>query len=346
MNLKDGTTESTLWLLHRSGGLRRLHERVLPGSVSILMYHGLTRVPLTVPDPCFVSRELFERQIAYIARNFEVLHVEEALSFQHRASTRPVACITFDDGFASLHDLALPILEAYRTPATVYLVTDLIDTDQTVWFAALHQAIMETTTAKIEVAGREILLHSPEDRQSASQYLQVWLKSHDRPAFEPALNGLLAQLGFASQRPSPIEPFKMLNTQQIQRMCRNDLIRFGAHTTSHQILTRTTKEDATREIRESIAVVAKMVERPSLTFAYPNGAIDDFDVACIEALRGEGITIGLTSSPGPALAGCDPFTVPRYIIPDCSLPRFAARVHHARFGASRISGLFRRESTA
>src|ERR1700690_2429531 len=100
MNLKDSTTESTLWLLHRSGGLRRLHERALPGSVSILMYHGLTRVPLPVPDPCFVSCELFERQIAYIARNFEVLHVEEALSFRHRASTRPVACITFDDGFA------------------------------------------------------------------------------------------------------------------------------------------------------------------------------------------------------------------------------------------------------
>jgi hypothetical protein len=111
----------------RCGVFRLLHLRLLPENVSVLMYHGLVGAPLPVPDWCFLPLSQFEEQMEYLARHCDVVHLEEAFSSDSRGAGRPRACVTFDDGFASVHDLALPVLERLGIPATVYLVTDLVD---------------------------------------------------------------------------------------------------------------------------------------------------------------------------------------------------------------------------
>jgi hypothetical protein len=118
-NLRRRALEGVGGVLHGSGAFRFLHRRLLPGNVSVLMYHGLLAAPLEVPEACFVGVERFERQMEYLVGHFEVLHLEEALTFPRDRAARPVACVTFDDGFASVHDLALPILRRFRIAATV-----------------------------------------------------------------------------------------------------------------------------------------------------------------------------------------------------------------------------------
>ncbi|HLN48783.1 MAG TPA: polysaccharide deacetylase family protein, partial [Steroidobacteraceae bacterium] len=151
-------------LLHGTGALRFVHRRLMPDNISILMYHGLTDGPLPVADACFVRVERFAAQMEYLCAHFEVVHLEEALVRRRAQGARPIACVTFDDGFASVHDLGLPILRRLRIPATVYLVTDLIDTDQTVWFARLHQAICETTVPEVWLGEQRFPLRGPAER--------------------------------------------------------------------------------------------------------------------------------------------------------------------------------------
>lgn len=90
--------------------------------VRILMYHSVGgNGPLSVP----VRR--FERQMAYLARRFDVVPLAAALLPQARLpGARPRACLTFDDGLADLHANALPVLERHSLPATFFVTAGYV----------------------------------------------------------------------------------------------------------------------------------------------------------------------------------------------------------------------------
>lgn len=338
MDFRNIAIGSVGMVLHTTGALRQLHERTFPESVSVLMYHGLIDAPLPVPERCFVPLEEFERHMEYIAHHFEVVHLEDAFEAGRRRSSKPLACVTFDDGFASVHNLALPVLERLRIPATVYLVTDLVDSGESVWFTRLHQAICETSVSDVWVNGNPFPLARPGDRAKSSIRMQRALLGLARPDFAETLDDVLGQLGFSEPRSClPWEAFRILTREEIRRTSRDDLVRFGAHTASHQILTRTTPEDARQEIESSVAAVAAMVERPSRSFAYPNGGPDDFDLNTIEDVKRAGIDYAVTTISGPNGFADDPYTIRRCTIGgDHRLYHFAARVHHTRHAIRKL----------
>jgi hypothetical protein len=82
-----------------------------------------------------------------------------------------------------------------------------------------------------------------------------------------------------------------------------------------------------------------MVERPSTTFAYPNGGPDDFDEGTIAAVREAGLAYGVTTIEGTNAGMVDPYRVRRYVISAADHPsRFYMQVHHARGLAELLSG--------
>jgi peptidoglycan/xylan/chitin deacetylase (PgdA/CDA1 family) len=69
--------------------------------------------------------ERFAAQMQFLSSHSKVLGLAELLRGER--SDGPLLCaITFDDGYAGVHDYAWPILERYGFPATVYLTTDAI----------------------------------------------------------------------------------------------------------------------------------------------------------------------------------------------------------------------------
>jgi peptidoglycan/xylan/chitin deacetylase (PgdA/CDA1 family) len=318
-------------VLHSLGAFRFLHARSLPKTVSVLTYHGLIRSSLPVPDWCFLPVERFERQMEYLVRHFEVVHLEEAFATDSRRSDRPLACVTFDDGFGSVYELALPILERLHIPTTVYLVTDLIDSPVTVWFARLHQAICETRASDVYFGASRFNLTRRSDRAHASAELQRALKPLGHADLAAALEDLLAQLRFEKAKSELSDAFRILTTKEIRQMSQHDLVRFGAHTARHQILTRTTPADARHQIERSVAAVAALVDHPSRSFAYPNGGPDDFDAFAVEVLRNAGIKFAVTTIEGPNGVKTDPYAIRRYGIgANDPIARFAGLIHHAR----------------
>src|SRR5262245_32703715 len=95
----------------------------MPGQrVTILMYHAVLSSPLAVPDWCFLDERLFRLQLEYVARHFDVVPLSEAVRrLRQRTVRRPTAVITFDDGFQSVHDVALPVLKRMGLPAAVFV---------------------------------------------------------------------------------------------------------------------------------------------------------------------------------------------------------------------------------
>jgi peptidoglycan/xylan/chitin deacetylase (PgdA/CDA1 family) len=66
-------------------------------------------------------RNQFEAQMAWLDEHATVVNLADIVGCSKRASKKPYVALTFDDGYQSLHDIAAPILERYKFPATVYI---------------------------------------------------------------------------------------------------------------------------------------------------------------------------------------------------------------------------------
>ena len=84
----------------------------------ILLYHSLGT------NPPAVAENSFRRQIAWLVENASVLPLEDLLAGPDANGLR--VAITFDDGYATLHDAVAPILAECGATATVYLNTGRI----------------------------------------------------------------------------------------------------------------------------------------------------------------------------------------------------------------------------
>jgi peptidoglycan/xylan/chitin deacetylase (PgdA/CDA1 family) len=98
---------------------RAVAERAGECPAMVVYYH---RVADDAANEWTVSNELFARQIAWLAENFDLVSLEEA---QHRlrrgANFRPCVSITFDDGYADNCRHALPLLVDRRIPCTYFV---------------------------------------------------------------------------------------------------------------------------------------------------------------------------------------------------------------------------------
>lgn len=94
---------------------------------SILMYHSVAD---NSDDHYTVSVDAFREQISWLSEHeFDVVPLSFLLrSIQTRSyrTLRKKVVITFDDGYKDFVTHALPILFDRGTPATVFLVTDML----------------------------------------------------------------------------------------------------------------------------------------------------------------------------------------------------------------------------
>jgi peptidoglycan/xylan/chitin deacetylase (PgdA/CDA1 family) len=90
---------------------------------SILVYHTISSPAEPLPGDIDISPERFERQLRWLSRWRQVVKLDETLGSNSRA--RGVA-ITFDDGFRDNLTVALPLLEKFRLPITLFVVAGFV----------------------------------------------------------------------------------------------------------------------------------------------------------------------------------------------------------------------------
>ncbi|MFG1751658.1 polysaccharide deacetylase family protein [Streptosporangium sandarakinum] len=97
--------------------------------VPILMYHSVSDTPNDETRPLAVSPRRFAEQLGLLRdRGFTPMTLSDLVAGVHRTGklpAKPVA-ITFDDGYADFHSEALPILDRFGYPATVFVTSGWI----------------------------------------------------------------------------------------------------------------------------------------------------------------------------------------------------------------------------
>jgi peptidoglycan/xylan/chitin deacetylase (PgdA/CDA1 family) len=109
-----------------------------PGGVIVLMYHRVGSARNAWEARYAISHERFEAHMLALAREGHCAVSLEALSeWLEDGAPLPAGAfvLTFDDGFRSVREHALPVLEQLRWPFTVFLVSNLVGGED-VWTRA------------------------------------------------------------------------------------------------------------------------------------------------------------------------------------------------------------------
>ncbi|HSJ06809.1 MAG TPA: polysaccharide deacetylase family protein [Longimicrobiales bacterium] len=297
-------------------GLDRVGRRRNRNALLILTYHGIRPAGLTTGwDWPLLPVDEFERQVAHLRKHYVVKFIDDAWDALVDGETAgPTAVVTFDDGYRSVHDFALPILRDYGIPATVFLATGFIDTDSILWTAELGMAFHGSRTARIDLSGLgmgRVDLGRRRDREAIARAVVARLKRIPPGSREPLVDHVRQALRADGSRR---DAFAMMTWREIEELERSGLVTFGAHTVHHEILSRLDDAEVLSEIAGSVDTIRRRLNAVSSFFAYPNGAAGDFDERAVAAVRHAGLRGAVSTMQGFTYAGTDPYALRRFNI--------------------------------
>jgi peptidoglycan/xylan/chitin deacetylase (PgdA/CDA1 family) len=292
------------------------------GRLSILIYHRILRARDPLLDDT-IDAAAFAEQMALLASNFNVLPLGEAVQrlAQGRLPAR-AACVTFDDGYADNHDVALPILKQFGVPATFFVASGYLDGGR-MWNDTVIEALRRAQGPRLDLSNLglgALPVSSIDERRAAVRVLLRAIKHRPPVARADVVERI------ASTVAEPLPEDLMMTRAQV-RALRDAGMAVGGHTVTHPILTRISDEQAEAEMAEGKAMLEAVIGGPVKLFAYPNGVpTEDFGPNHVALARKVGFSAAVTTSWGAARRTSDVFQLPRFTPWDLHPLKFNARL--------------------
>ncbi len=294
--MPERADNSTKWILRRAvkvafaGALRGAgtHRAVIKlrrieaggPRVLVLSYHRATEdfassVRETLPS-MLVSTRTLRRQLEQVARTHEIVSLADAariLSQPRGTPGRDAVAVTFDDGYADNHAVALPVLSAMRIPATVFVATGFTGTRRRMAhdriFATLSELVRRgcpPARAGLPAPLQALLSACAEDGPAGT--LDRLIRRLPHPQLLALAEALEERTGIREQDlPAGT---RLLDWDEI-RALEAAGVDVGGHSVNHAVLANVPIADARREIAGCREQLAERLGRPPRHFAYPNG---------------------------------------------------------------------------
>ena len=266
----------------------------------VFSYHAIVRTPLDVSDWCFLDLQVFKKQISFINRHFKIVSLSEGIERVQDKSKHPLmAAITFDDGFKNVYDFAYPFLRKNQIPASIFVSTSFVDSDETIWFCKLNHALAKSKKTAFEWKGRKYNLSQPIQKARTSKELQRELKKLPQTVLLSELDNITHDLTGTFEQPLEADsPYRIISSDEMIDMYSSGIVEFGAHTHTHAILSLLNPDEQAIEIKKSVDTVSSIIGRDCRYFAYPNGKKWDYNVTTLKILRDNNIEKCLSTQPG------------------------------------------------
>lgn len=260
---------------------------VCRGKVLILAYHRIvTPEDLSrghIEPGMYVLRDVFDMQVRWLLEQFEILSFAQLLARWNDNEwdeQKGYCVLTFDDGWLDNYRHAFPILKKYHVPATIFLPTNYIGSNEWFWpekFAYLLARLSQDsmTSAQRKRAGGVIaqlsgLASHKFDGQQGVSLDTVWeVIGRCKLAPPSEIQSGINKLSEILEVSVPHERVTM-NWSEVAEMAENG-ISFGSHSCSHHILTRLNEETIRQELQESDRLLRTLPVGYLPVFCYPNG---------------------------------------------------------------------------
>lgn len=297
--------------------------------LNVLIFHRV----LPQPDPLFpgeVDAAAFDTQLGWIKSWFNVLPLDEAIARLADGSLPArAAALSFDDGYADNHDVALPLLRRHGLPCSFFVATGFIDGGR-MWNDTLIEAIRRSRLATLDLrglqdaAGVDLGQHALGDDASRRQVLHGLI---DRVKYLPP-EPRLACVNALAARAEVLPPDDLMMTGEQVRALRRAGMQIGAHTVNHPILAKLDAREAADEISRSRDVLQGLLGEKVGLFAYPNGkpGTDYLPEVHPGIVRELGFNAAVSTRWAAARRGEDVFQIPRFTPWDRQRTKFGLRL--------------------
>lgn len=255
-------------------------------SVPFIFYYHRVCDPeddyLASPD-LLVSKNNFEKQIQFIKEEFNVLPLEVVIG--HFKKGKRLSCsdiaITFDDGYIDNYINAYPILKKYGIPATIFITTGYIGSNNLLWWDRLSLIIkaMRGTEIKWDDVSSDLLTRELKNILSNEKALKrslTPLTDYLKSVGGDKRETIIQELGktVLNSESFLLRERIFLSWQEIKEMSGNG-ITFGSHSHTHAILTEIDDESLNRELSLSKVLIRENMGVEVKGFSYPDGCLDD-----------------------------------------------------------------------
>ena len=274
-----------------SGG-RLWLDSVVAGRVHLIWaFHrvrpaGQPRDPF---DSCpSISLDVLGALLEYVRDRFEVVGLNSLM--QRRSGSKPLAAVTFDDGWRDNFDLAFPLLRELDIPATVFVTTGKIGDCSPLWQQVLGSAFRTATVEPGPAAHRLRRAIGLEDTRTLDmrcyhETVRAW-KTLPACQREPLLLRACGDLG-----PAAGKHRLFLDEDEIREMSRGPVV-FGSHGVSHSALPQLERPAMQAELAQSKKRLQEILGSEVDMLAYPYG---DSSPEVVQEARRAGYRIACTT---------------------------------------------------
>lgn len=248
------------------------------------------------------STAMFERHLDWLGQHFQFVHLDEigAAIRNGVPFDRPVAAVTFDDGYRDVYEQAVPLLKRKGIPAAVFVVTDLVGESRWQTHDKLYHLIakgferwddprhqLQGLLTDLGLPAAELLQSRSTTRTPllAVSALLPGLSSHD-------VGRVMQHLEWALGT-SVVDVPETMTWPMLTEMVR-DGFTIGSHTRSHVSLPMESSAITAEELQGSKRTLERHLGRSIEHFAYPGG---QFTPAVVDALEQSGYRYAYTACP-------------------------------------------------
>ena len=214
-----------------------------------------------------ISVAMLEKHLDWLGKRFEFISVDDLAT--RRARSKPLAAVTFDDGYSDVFHHGFPLLKRKGIPAAIFVVTDLVSTSG----VPVHDRLYAVLTASRS--------------QNAFSETQLLLRTQDYDNVLHFIDSLDADGNISRKAPAALYPM----TWEMLVEMRNAGMTIGSHSKTHAFLTNEGPGRLEEEVRDSRSVLQQRLGIDVDCFAYPGGC---FNTRIVDAVHAAGYRLAFT----------------------------------------------------
>ncbi len=240
---------------------------------SILLFHRVYPVRDVMWDPMDPKR--FENILKFVKKNYTVLPLLEILDTKPASVKKPLAAITFDDGYRDYIEYSLPIMDRLKIASSIYVVTDCISKNKPTWTFEVDYLFFNTNKLQIDWTIDTSFLPDDcrKDKFINKQELIAFclkFKQYIKKIPEEKRRILLQNL-LRSFNDVTIPSDLMMSWKEVKQII-NAGVEVGSHTVTHPPLATLSKVDLDKELQESKAEFFNNTGINTRVISYPVGS--------------------------------------------------------------------------
>ncbi len=227
----------------------------------------------------------------------DLVSLDEAVERLGAPASRPFATFTFDDGYADNLTRALPIMEKFAAPFTVYVTTGMITRDIDAWWFGLTALVRTRDHIDLPDLGRSF--HCADSASKMWTYSTLETAIHRNFDLLPSLRRAIAAAGIGISAEVDREA---LTARQLLALSQHPLATIGGHTTTHPNLARATPAAVRAEMQGNRQFLREITGKAVIHNAYPFGHSGACGEREAEISRSLGFRTSVTTRAGTLFA--------------------------------------------